>query len=93
MRVDFRSWVRIDPWPILRKSLVTFAIVACLMGFTNKTKVDVVRDMTADVKAKPAVVYVMDFDLDVDMIQRTRARTGSFQAPSAGGSGTRRRKA
>jgi hypothetical protein len=54
---------------ILRKSFVPFIVVACSMGFTNKPEVDVVRDATAGIKAKPTVVYVMDFDLDVGKIK------------------------
>jgi hypothetical protein len=55
--------------PVLRKSVVMFIVAACLMGCTNKTKVDVMRDMTADIKTRPAVVYVTDFDLDADKIK------------------------
>jgi hypothetical protein len=65
----------------LRRSVAMFFVVAFLAGFTNKTEVDVVRDTTADVTAKPTVVYVRDFDLDVGKIKldprRAREARGS----------------
>lgn len=55
--------------PILRRAIVMFVVAACSAGWTNKTNVDVTRDATGDVKAKPSVVYVMDFHLDADKIK------------------------
>jgi hypothetical protein len=50
--------------------IVPVALMAlCLAGCANGTKVDVMLDATASVRAKPTVVYVMDFDLDADKIK------------------------
>jgi hypothetical protein len=55
--------------PILRKFVVTFIVLAFLAGCANTTKVDVALDTTAGIRARPNVVYVMDFDLDADKIK------------------------
>ncbi|CAB3771669.1 DUF4410 domain-containing protein [Paraburkholderia solisilvae] len=55
--------------PTQRKYILTVTVAVCLVSCTNKTKVDVVHDTTADVRTKPTIVYVMDFDLDASKIK------------------------
>jgi Domain of unknown function (DUF4410) len=67
---------------IVRRSVVILIVVACVAGCANRTKIDVVRDKTADIKAKPTVVYVMDFDLDAGKIKLDPRRAREERSPS-----------
>jgi Domain of unknown function (DUF4410) len=62
-------------------ALFVVALFALSAGCTNGTKIDVVRDTTASVKAKPTVVYVMDFDLDADKIKLDPRRAAAERRP------------
>jgi hypothetical protein len=67
--------------PILRKFVVTFIGVAFLAGCANTTEVDVALDTTAGIRAKPNVVYVMDFDLDAGNIKLDPRRLRDQRRP------------
>jgi hypothetical protein len=62
-------------------AVFVLALFALLAGCANGTKVDVVRDTTATIRAKPSVVYVMDFDLDADKIKLDPRRAGAERCP------------
>jgi hypothetical protein len=66
---------------ILPRCVVTLMGAALLAGCGNGTAIDVVHDTTASVKAKPAAVYVMDFDLDADKIKLDPRQAAAERRP------------